>query len=185
MRDFNDLTKGILSAPINNARMQNVSDGTYGIKIDGDKVYLSAKKKAPIAVTDNGFAAMRIVADKADVAGLVTTKDARESGKVYNLQSALQQEIVKELSAKTKFNCDHRVQILDAATGTVIFNNECYNGYPTYLKGARTAARLEGTERQDAFAKLSETLRESGVKTTVSQTDVKNIQHMPVFTVTE
>lgn len=181
--NYESLTQNVLNAPLGGARMSNVAEGAWNLTIDGDKVFLSAPKKASIPVTDNGVAAMRIATDAATAKKYKTTREARESGEIVNLQTAIRTEQVKGLSASTKFEVVHRLQIEDAATGQVILNNDCYNGYPDYVKAARKAARLDGTERQDAFAAALEVLRASGIKAGKSTTDPKNIQHMPVFVV--
>jgi hypothetical protein len=182
--DYGKLTIGIANAPIGGARMTDVADGVYNLKIEGEDVFFQAPKKPRLKVTENALAALRVVTDAALAASLKTTKDFRESNVGMNLQNAITTEQVKELNANTQFTVCHRVQIVDSITGTPIYKNEHYNGYPEYLKEARAAAKLEGTARTDAFTLASEKLRATTVKAG-TPAEAKNILHMPVFIVSQ
>lgn len=180
--NYSDLTKAVLTAPINNARMTDLEKGTYKLEIDGDAIHLVSEKKQKTNLTVNSLAAMRIVADATKAATAVNTRDARTNPDYSTLQQALIAEKVT-ISDTTKFNVVHKIQIQDAVTDSPVFKNEYYKGYPEYVKASRKAMLIPaGDLRNAAFSEASEALRASQVKTGTPQDD-KTLLKMPVFTI--
>lgn len=187
--DFNTLAKQLAEVQLGNARMTDVATGTYAIAIEGDKVSLVSETKQRIPVSLPSLAAMRIVADASKATAAKTTREARESADYSNLQKAITLE-GKSLTDKTRFTVVHRLQIQDVVNDAPIYKNECYKGYPEYVKASRKAANLPSASdeqkaaRNAAFTEASEELRKSGVKAGIAA-DNKNLLLMPVFTVAE
>ena len=183
--NYTDLTKAVLSAPINNARMTDLEKGTYSLVIDGDNIALVSDKKQKTRLSVNSLAAMRIVANAADAAKATNTRDARTAPEYSTLQAALVAEKVT-ISDATKFNVVHKIRIQDAVTDSPVFKNEHYKGYPEYVKASRKAAGLptvteeQRSARNAVFTEASEALRASGVKPN-TPTDDNNLLLMPVF----
>lgn len=186
--NFADLTKKVVEVALGGARMIDIATGSYSVLSDGENVFLVSEKKERVPVTLAGLASLRIVEDAAKAQAVKTTRDARESIDYTNLQKALLAEKVK-LSESTKFNVVHRLQIIDVATDQPIYKNDCYKGYPEYMKASRNAANLPKASeeqiavRNAAFTDASDALRKSGLKSGITA-DSKNLQQMPVFTVT-
>lgn len=189
--DYKDLTKKVTEASLGNARMTDIAVGKYAVAIEGeDKIFLVDEKKVKVPVTATGLAALRIVESQEVAKKIATTREARESSDYKTLQKALQGESGVVLSDKTRFNVVHRLRIIDNINDKPVYKNECYIGYPEYVKAARLASAMpsvsddQKTARANAFTEASENLRKSGIKTGINSED-KNLQLLPVFTVTE
>lgn len=183
--NYTDLTKAVLSAPINNARLTDLEKGTYSLQIDGENINLVSEKKQNTRLSVNSLAAMRVVADAVSAATAINTRDARTNPAYSTLQAALVAEKVT-ISDATKFNVVHKIRIQDAVTDSPVFKNEHYKGYPEYVKASRKAAGMplvteeQRAARNAAFTEASEALRASGIKSGTA-TDDKNLLLMPVF----
>lgn len=187
--DFTTLSKNLAEVQLGSARMTDVATGTYAIHIDGDKVALVSETNQKIPVSLPSLAAMRIVADAAKAATAKNTREARDNADYSNLQKAITLE-GKSLNEKTRFTVVHRLQIQDVVNDLPIYRNECYKGYPEYVKASRKAAGMpnasveQTSARNAAFTEASEELRKTGVKSGITA-DAKNLLLMPVFTVSE
>lgn len=185
--NFEQLSKGILDAKLGGNRITDLDSGVYTVSIDGEKVFLVSEKKGKVPVTVAGLAALRIVESKDKAIVVKTTREARESSDYSTLQKALLAETVK-LDDSTKFEVVHRLRIIDGTSDSPIYKNNCYNGYPQYVKASRNANAMpaltdeQKTARNNAFTEASEALRASGVKSGITLED-KNLQLMPVFQV--
>ena len=188
---FSQLTKAIAAVTLGTARMTDIKDGIYHLECAGDKVSLVSETGHIVPINTNNFASlasMRITDDEKEAKKIATTADARISPVYSNLKDKVAKEKI-DLDDSVKFNVVHRLKIKDIATDTLVYQNNCYNGYPQYVKAARKANSLpnitpaEQTSRQQAFADASEELRLSGVKDGVKESN-ENLVLMPVFTVT-
>ena len=185
--DFTELTKKVKEAAIGTGRMTDVKNGVYHIDPSGKNICLVSEKKQRIAVTENALAALRIVESSDSMKDIVTTRDARNSEAFKNLQDAVEAESVK-LSADTKFEVVGHLRILDITTDKPTYRNECYKGYPSYVKASRIAAAMphatdeQTSARNLAFSEASEELHTSGLKPSITEED-KNLMLIPVFKV--
>lgn len=186
--NFDELSKKVAEATLGSNRMTDIAEGNYTIGVDGEKVMLVSEKKEKIQISVNGLAALRIVEDAAKAKAIATTRDARESSDYSTLQKAVVSEAVK-LNDSTQLKVVHRLRIIDGVNDKPIFKNNCYNGYPEFVKASRKASAMpavseeQRTERANAFTEATETLRASGVKSGITVED-KNLQLLPVFQVT-
>ena len=188
---FSQLNKEIQKVVLGTARMTDIKDGIYHLESAGDKLTLVSETGHKVPVNTNNLAAlasMRIVEDIKEAQKVSTTADARISPAYSNLKDKMAKEAI-ELDEACKFNVVHRLKIKDIATDTLVYQNVNYNGYPQYVKATRKVNALpnltptEQTARQHAFADASETLRASGVKEGVKESN-ENLILMPVFTLT-
>ena len=185
--NFAELTEKVKSATLGSNRMTDIAAGKYTVAINGADVFLVSEKKEKVPVTVNGLAALRIVESKDKAITVKNTREARESTDYTTLQKAIADEKVK-LDDATSFEVVHRLRIIDGVSEQPIYKNNCYNGYPQYVKASRAASALpaltdeQRTARNNAFTEASEALRSSGVKPGIAIED-KNLQLMPVFTV--
>jgi hypothetical protein len=186
--DFAKLTTNVLAVVLGGQRMTDIATGSYSIVPEGDdKIYLVSEKKEKVLVSAASLAALRIVSDATKAAAVKTTREARESGDYSTLQKALVAEQVK-LSENTRLNVVHRLQIMDTINDAPVYKNDCYQGYPEYMKASRSAFALPSvspeqiTARNNAFTEASENLRKTGLKKGITA-DNKHLQLMPVFTV--
>lgn len=182
---FVKLNSDVLEASIGSARITDVKEGTYNLELKDDKISLVDSKKKAIGITINTLAGLRIVtsAEKAKVAA--TTRDARESDDYMTLQDALKLEGGPKLDETTKFNVVHRLKIHDSVNDKPVYRNECYKGYPAYVKAAREAANLDVADptRNTKFNEATDALRASELKAGIIESP-KTLQMLPVFTIT-
>lgn len=187
--NFSDLTKKIKDAKISTVRMSDIKTGTYHIDPSGTDIYLVSDKKQKIRVTENALASLRIVEDPEKAKLVLTTRDARDSEQYKSLQDAVNSEEIT-LSEDTKFNVVHRLKVIDAATEKPTYRNECYTGYPEYLKAARKAGAMPHvtTDETDArnlvFSEASAALRKTELKLGITEDD-KHLNLIPVFQVSK
>ena len=189
--NFKELSEKIAAEQLGGAKLTDIKVGVYSLDIDGESINLVSEKKAKYPITLRSLASMRVVADANKLATLKTTKDARESEDVHNLQDSIANEGII-LSENTKFNVIGHLKIVDSATEKPVYRNSFYSGYPAYLKAAREANLMakktddEKAARNAAFTAATETLRASGVKTGEgAPKDVpESYLQMPVFKIT-
>jgi len=184
---FEELNLGIATAPINNARMTDIKTGTYHIEI-GEAVgkatvaFVSENNKRVVINPENlnSLASLRIVEDVKSAQAVSTTRDARQSDDYKTLQDAMA-AAGSTVTKDSKFKVVHQLSILDPISDQPVYKNTCYAGYPAYLKACRSAAKLTGTERSNAFNDATGALRETKLNAGVKDAD-KVL--MPVFQVT-
>lgn len=193
--NFDELSKKIMEAPVGNVRLTDVKKGsTYQITFDDkNRVYLTDAKKNRTPVSPNALAALRVVTDPVKAATAKTTRDARTHEDYNQLQKLLLAENGIKLDANTKFNVVHQLQILDTNqdTDTPIYRNECYRGYPAYIKETRKIAASANANddeatvaaRGAAYTAASEALRATGLKPGIQHNETTWMM-MPVFTIT-
>ena len=186
--NFDELSKKVAEATLGSNRMTDIAEGTYTIGVEGDKVMLVSEKKEKVPITVNGLAALRIVEDAAKAKTILTTREARESSDYSTLQKAIVSDSAK-LNDSTQLKVVHRLRIIDGISGKEVYKNNCYNGYPEFVKASRIANAMpavsdeQKTARNNAFTEATEALRASGVKSGITVED-KNLQLLPVFQVT-
>jgi hypothetical protein len=185
-----EIQKEILKINLGNARMTDVVNGTYQVfSPEGeDKVFIVNEEKHKVGVTFASLAAARIAVDPTAAAKLKTTRDARDSDAIISLKAGIESEKIT-FDDNLKLKVVHRLHIMDSVTGKKVYKNDCYEGYPTYVKSAREASLLptdteeQRLARNNAYTNASEALRKTDLKSGVTET-AKYLLQMPVFQVT-
>jgi hypothetical protein len=184
---FEQLNEGIATADINRARMTDIKTGVYHIEIGEvagkPTVALVSDSKKRVVLNPenlNSLAAMRIVEDEKAAQAVKTTRDARESADYKTLQDAMA-AAGSTVTKDSKFKVVHQLSILDSISDAPVYKNTCYAGYTAYLKACKAAAKLTGSDRNNAFNDATAALRETKLNAGVK--DDQKVM-MPVFQVT-
>jgi hypothetical protein len=199
---LDQLREAIANAQVGRSRLTDLVKGKYTLSVVADEkdakklhVSLISEKKVKTPLTINSLAGMRIATSQAKVANILSTEDARATEEIGTFQNslALDNSILTE---GMQFEVIHKLRIKDNINdkGTDktkwVYNNNCYKGYPEYVKAATKANGMpsatddDAAARNAAFNEATATLRASGLKDEVTLED-KNLQMLPVFTVTK
>jgi hypothetical protein len=195
---LDQLREAIADAKIGRSRLTDLVKGKYTLSVVADKddakklhVSLISEKKVKTPLTVNSLAGMRIATSQAKVANILSTEDARATEEIGTFQNSLAQDN-SILTEGMQFEVIHKLRIKDNINdkNKWVYNNNCYKGYPEYVKmatkanGMPSATDDDTAARNAAFNEATATLRASGLKDEVTLED-KNLQMLPVFTVTK
>jgi hypothetical protein len=195
---LDQLREAIADAKIGRSRLTDLVKGKYTLSVVADKddakklhVSLISEKKVKTPLTVNSLAGMRIATSQAKVANILSTEDARATEEIGTFQNSLAQDN-SILTEGMQFEVIHKLRIKDNINdkNKWVYNNNCYKGYPEYVKmatkanGMPSATDDDTAARNAAFNEATTTLRASGLKDEVTLED-KNLQMLPVFTVTK
>lgn len=158
-------------------KIDSTNEGTLFLK--------PVAKGQRVNITDRGLAAILIAADPSDVKDVESTQDAREAGKVLNLQSALAQEGVK-FTADTVLTVAAKLKNKDAENpGEWVYRPSHYNKHADYRIATTAARKIEDLdERNQAFADATVALHKSGLKTPKPPVNEQTLRTTPVFMMT-
>ena len=182
-RNAKDVLEAVKAVVRRGTALYNISEGEeVSLHIEGsdadERTFLKSQKRKYNASLAQ-LAGLRYV-ENADV-----LKNVEDTATLFS-EAANEIGVFQDALNENKITPDFKLKVVktvkqnDTINGGYVHRNNCYAGYPDYLKATRAAATItDQTERANAFADATTKLRESGVVSKMKQES--NIITMPIF----